>query len=111
VKPDDGTLLMIPVDPPSAGPDRALDPPPVVAPPARPPGDALGPAAAEEGVAAEEEAVIPTGMPIAAHTTAAAPAIHTPRFDSHRCDEVRFSVLLVIGGGGVELASGGVGGS
>jgi hypothetical protein len=61
-------------------------------------------------VAAEEAAVIPTGMPMAAHTTAAAPAIQTFRFDSHRCDEVPAPVLPVIGGRGVELASGGVGG-
>jgi hypothetical protein len=107
---DGETLLMVPVEPPSAGPDRALDPPPGAPPPGRPLGDALGAAAAEGGVLAEEEAVIPMGMPMAAHTTAAAPVSHTFRFDSHRCDDVPSPVLPVIGGRGVELASGGVGG-
>jgi hypothetical protein len=37
VKPDVDTLLAVPDDPPAAGPDRALDPPPDPGPPAAPP--------------------------------------------------------------------------
>jgi hypothetical protein len=37
VKPDVDTLLAVPDDPPAAGPDRALDPPPDPGPPAGPP--------------------------------------------------------------------------
>lgn len=36
VKPDAVTLLAVPVEPPAAGPDRALDPLPVPEPPANP---------------------------------------------------------------------------
>jgi len=36
VKPDVDTLLAVPDDPPAAGPDRALDPPPDPEPPAGP---------------------------------------------------------------------------
>ena len=34
VKPEENTLLTVPLDPPAAGPDRALDPPPDPKPPA-----------------------------------------------------------------------------
>jgi hypothetical protein len=34
VKPEEDTLLTVPDDPPAAGPDRALDPPPDPKPPA-----------------------------------------------------------------------------
>ena len=34
-KPDVDTLLTVPIEPPAAGPDRALDPPPDLEPPAR----------------------------------------------------------------------------
>jgi hypothetical protein len=37
VKPDVDTPLAVPDDPPAAGPDRALDPPPDPGPPAGPP--------------------------------------------------------------------------
>jgi hypothetical protein len=37
VKPDVDTSLAVPDDPPAAGPDRALDPPPDPGPPAAPP--------------------------------------------------------------------------
>ena len=37
MKPDVDTLLAVPDDPPAAGPDRALDPPPDPGPPAGPP--------------------------------------------------------------------------
>ena len=37
VKPDADTPLAVPDDPPAAGPDRALDPPPDPGPPAVPP--------------------------------------------------------------------------
>jgi hypothetical protein len=36
VKPDVDTLLAVPIEPPAAGPDRALDPLPVREPPPRP---------------------------------------------------------------------------
>jgi len=55
VKLDVDTLLIVPADPPVAGPDRALDPPPLDPLPAKPPGC---PAVFElEGVELEEEAV------------------------------------------------------
>jgi hypothetical protein len=38
VKPEEDTLLTVPADPPAAGPDRALDPPP---PDRKPPGELL----------------------------------------------------------------------
>jgi hypothetical protein len=52
VKPDADTLFTVPDDPPAAGPDRALDPPPPDSgpPPAPVPG-APCPAAAEGDVA------------------------------------------------------------
>jgi hypothetical protein len=34
VKPDADTLLVVPIEPPAAGPDRALDPVPAPEPPA-----------------------------------------------------------------------------
>jgi hypothetical protein len=36
VKPDADTLLAVPIEPPAAGPDRALDPLPVPVAPAKP---------------------------------------------------------------------------
>jgi hypothetical protein len=36
VKPDADTLLAVPIEPPAAGPDRALDPLPAPEPPANP---------------------------------------------------------------------------
>jgi hypothetical protein len=34
VKPEEDTLVIVPADPPAAGPDRALEPPPDPNPPA-----------------------------------------------------------------------------
>jgi hypothetical protein len=81
VKPDVDTLVTAPDDPPAAGPDRALDPPP----PAAPPGPcgpsvvegavavAAGDVAAAEGVeAADEDAPQAAESPITPHITAAA---------------------------------------
>jgi hypothetical protein len=55
VKPDADTLPTVPEDPPSAGPDRALDPPPLNPgrPPGWVPGCADGADVAEEGVVVE----------------------------------------------------------
>jgi hypothetical protein len=55
VKPAVDRLLTVPVDPPAAGPDRALDPPlPNPGPPAAPVPKAPCPALAEEDVAVAE---------------------------------------------------------
>jgi hypothetical protein len=42
VKPELVTLLTLPIDPPAAGPERALEPPPAAARPAKPVGAVLG---------------------------------------------------------------------
>jgi hypothetical protein len=56
VKPDADTLLTVPDDPPAAGPDRALDPPPPgPGPPAAPLPGAPFAAVAEGDVAGVEE--------------------------------------------------------
>ena len=47
VKPEADTLVTVPADPPAAGPDRALDPPPDLCPAKPPPGAEL-PAAEDE---------------------------------------------------------------
>jgi hypothetical protein len=80
VKLDPETLLTVPTDPPAAGPDLALDPPPVPAP--GPPGLPC-PAAAEEDVEVADGDVLvvepdeaeQAERPTTAHSTAAG-AIH-----------------------------------
>jgi hypothetical protein len=80
VKLDVDTLATVPTDPPAAGPDLALDPPPAAAPL---PGPGC-PDVAEADVAtvAEGDAAQPAESPITAHI-GAAPTIHALfRFDS-----------------------------
>jgi hypothetical protein len=73
VKLDVETVPTVPDDPPAAGPDRALDPPPPdLGPPATPPAVAEGDEAVAEG-----DAAIPTDSAITAPiSTAAAATIH-----------------------------------
>jgi hypothetical protein len=73
VKPDVDKLPTVPVAPPSAGPDRALDPPP---PDPRPPAEPL-PAAADGGVAATEDVPQAAVSPITA-LMRTAPMIQRP---------------------------------
>jgi hypothetical protein len=81
VKLDVDTLPTEPDDPPAAGPDRALDPPP---PAARLP-DALCPVVAEGDVAgAEGDVAQPAVSPTTAHISAAATARSLFLFDSNR---------------------------
>jgi hypothetical protein len=84
VKPDEDTLPTVPDDPPAAGPDRALEPPPPDAAPAPAelPAAALGAAVAEGD---EEAGERPTEAPItAAHVTPAATTHTLFFFDSRR---------------------------
>jgi hypothetical protein len=87
VKPDADTVLTVPDDPPAAGPDRALDPPPRAAP-APPP--ACPDAAAEDlAVDGDDDAVAEGDVeqadsPTTAPVTAAATAHLLFRFDSNR---------------------------
>jgi hypothetical protein len=92
VKLDVDTLATLPVDPPAAGPDRALDPPPPLPGAPRAPvaeGDvavAEGDVAVadDDGAVADDDAEHPAATPITAHISAA-PAIRRPRlFDSNR---------------------------
>jgi hypothetical protein len=80
VKPDVDVLPTVPIDPPSAGPDRALDPPP---PDPTPPAEVA--AVAEDDVAvAEDDVAKPVETPATA-TISPAAAIHRLFvFDSRR---------------------------
>ena len=81
VKLDVDTLPTVPDDPPAAGPDRALDPPP---PAARLP-DAMFPVVAEGDVAgAEGDVAQPAVSPITAHISAAASIRPLFLFESNR---------------------------
>jgi hypothetical protein len=98
VKLDVDTLSTLPIDPPSAGSDRAFDPPPPdPAPPGKPPPGAPCPAvvegaeAAVEGAVASEAVAVaegdparPTETPIPAHPRAAAAIQPRFLFDSNR---------------------------
>jgi hypothetical protein len=82
VKLDADSVLTVPADPPSAGPDRALEAPP---PDLKPLAEPL--AAATFPVVAEGDLVRLTASPIAAHISAPAAAITIHRlllFDNHR---------------------------
>jgi hypothetical protein len=73
VKPDVDTLLAVPDDPPAAGPDRALDPPPPdPGPPAAPPLDVGPPLLAAAELPPEVALTIPYEPPAIA--MAATPA-------------------------------------
>jgi hypothetical protein len=92
VKLDADTLLTLPDDPPAAGPDRALDPPPDPGPPATPLPGAPCPAVAEEDVAVVEgDVAVVEGCvaeqpesPITADISAAATIHPLFLFDSNR---------------------------
>jgi hypothetical protein len=75
VKLDVDTLATVPADPPAAGPDRALEPPPPAAPRPNPgrPDVAEGDAAVVEGEVAQ-----PAEAPITAHVSAAATILERP---------------------------------
>src|SRR5260370_31163094 len=84
-------LPTVPAAPPAAGPDRALDPPPLdPKPPAPPPGPgcpdvAEGDAVADRGVAvAGGDVAQPAESPITAHVSAAATIPPPLLFDSNR---------------------------
>jgi hypothetical protein len=83
VKPDVDTLPTVPDDPPAAGPDRALDPPP----PPPPPNPGLPATPPLPGTACadvvELDLARTTESAITAHTSAAA-TIHVNFFDSNR---------------------------
>jgi hypothetical protein len=86
VKPDVDTLSTVPDDPPAAGPDRALDPPPPdPGPPARPLGGAPCPAVAEgDAAVAEGDVAAQPESPITAHVSAAAAIDPLLLFGSNR---------------------------
>jgi hypothetical protein len=84
VKLDVDTLPTVPTDPPVAGPDRALDPPPPDSGPrAAPLPDAGFPAVAEADVLDVLDVPRTTESAITAHASAAA-TIHVIFFDSNR---------------------------
>jgi hypothetical protein len=88
VKPDVDTLPTVPDEPPAAGPDRALDPPPAAPPLPGPrcPGAAEGDVAVAEGVVAVAEGVVaqPAVSPTTAHVSAAATIHRRLPFGSRR---------------------------
>jgi hypothetical protein len=118
VKRDVDTLLTVPDDPPAAGPDRALDPPPPDAgPPAAPLPGALFPAVAEGDVeVVDEDAAAQPDTAITAAATAATAIRPLLLFGSNRrTPDLRACVSAVTeadssgddagGGGGAAPAS------
>ena len=81
MKLDGDTLTTVPDDPPEAGPDRALDPPP---PDPRPPAEPLPAAVAEGDMAVGEDVPQAAKSPITAHITKAAMINRLLVFDSNR---------------------------
>src|SRR5665213_837429 len=104
VKPDADTVSTVPAAPPSAGPDRALDPPPPATPPPGPgrPGVAGAEVVAVEGseVAAAEGAVAAGEadalQPAASPITAAATTHRVRLFETNR--RVAFMMKLLCHG-------------
>jgi hypothetical protein len=71
VNPDEVTLVIVPVDPPSAGPDRALDPPPLPPAAGKPFPAAAGPDVDDDvGVDVVAVAAHPVSPTAAADSTA-----------------------------------------
>jgi hypothetical protein len=99
VKPDVDTVLTVPVAPPAAGPERALDP----APPDRGPPSAL---LSKDGCAAvaKGEAATVMDSPITAHSSTAATIQPLILFDSSRYSRDR-RVSSATGGSGTVWGS------
>jgi hypothetical protein len=72
VKLDVDALSTVPDEPPAAGPERALDPPPLPGSPCPATAEGDVPVAGEEAVVAEEDAAQPVLTPITAHIAAVA---------------------------------------
>jgi hypothetical protein len=85
VNPELDTVPIVPDDPPAAGPDRALDPPPLE--PGAPEAPAAGRACAEGGAEADEDeddVARPMETPVTAQISAAATIQALRLFDGNR---------------------------
>jgi hypothetical protein len=107
LKPDEVTLVTVPEDPPVAGPDRALDPPPpdsgppAALPPGAPvPADTEGDVAVVDEGVVEDDAAAQLETPITAAITGAATSNTRFLFDSNRRSPVGGAGGGAAGGGG-----------